>query len=106
MDTVNGGSRPLVELARKIFHGNVLFPGKVDAVSDRVGDNLTEHAVAGLFKELRSESEQVIDIEQSESLEVQLQVLVEFSPEAFGLHSELGFLFDEDAIVSHRLDKC
>ncbi len=99
MHAVDGRGSPLVELARKVLDGDVLRSIKVDAVGDRVGDDFSEHAVAALFQQLRRESEQVINIKQPKRFQLQLQILVEFAEEAFGLHLELRVFLHENAVI-------
>ena len=107
VDTVHGRCSPLVELARKIFHGYVLGALEVQVIGHGIGDHFPEHRVTALFQEFLGESEQVVHVKQPERLQLQLQVFVELSQKALGLHLELGILLYEDAVVAHiRSDGC
>ena len=105
VDTVHSRCRPLVELPGKIFHSDVFCAFKVEAVGHEVGDHFTEYAVAALLQELGGEAEKIVNVKQPERTELQLQILVKFSEEAFGFHLELGIFFNENAVVVHLFVK-
>ena len=102
-DAVHGRCGPLVELAREIFNGNVFLAFEVAGVGDAVGDNLAENAVAALLKELRSEAEEVIDVQQPECRQPELEVLVQFCLEACCLYLKFRMFFYENAVILHIL---
>ena len=103
MDAVDGRCRPLVELAGKVLHGDVLRSFQIDTVRHHIGDNLSEYAVAALLEKFGREAEKIVNIQQPERPELQLQIFVEFSQEALGLYLELRILFNENAVI-HNLE--
>ena len=106
MNAVHSRGRPLVELARQVFDGDVLRSVQVNRVCDRVGHNLSEDAVAALLQKFGRESEQVINIKQPKRFQLQLQVLVEFSKKTLCLHLELRVFLHENAVIGHLCKFC
>ena len=100
-DAVHGGCGSLVELAREIFNGNVFLALEVAGVGDIVSHDFPEDAVAALLKELRSEAEEVIDVQQAERCQPELKVLVQFCLEACCLYLKFRMFFYENAVILH-----
>ena len=98
---VHGGRGPLVELARDVFHGDVLLPFQGKIVGHGIGHHFAEHAVAGPLEQVVRESEKVIHVDEPEGPEAQGQVLVELGKEARRFHPEPVFLFYENASAVH-----
>ena len=68
--TVDCRGSPLVKLSGKIFDCDVFPAFKVTGIHNLVGHHLAEHTVAALFKQFRSKAEQVIDIQETQCLQV------------------------------------
>ncbi len=101
MDAIHGRRGALVELSGNELDGQIALSRKVAAVGYGVGYPLAKNAVAALLQQLGGETEQVVDAEVTQLLEMELQVLVEFLTQALCLDAERFFLFDKDTIVSH-----
>ena len=105
-DAVHGRCGSLVELAREIFNGNVFLALEVAGVCDAVSYDFPEDAVAALLKELRSEAEEVIDVQQPECCQPELEVLVQFCLEACCLYLKFRMFFYENAVILHICMLC
>ena len=105
-DAVHGRCGSLVELAREIFNGNVFLALEVAGVCDAVSYDFPEDSVAALLKELRSEAEEVIDVQQPECCQPELEVLVQFCLEACCLYLKFRMFFYENAVILHICMLC
>ena len=93
LDAVDGGRGALVELSGERLHGEIGVALEVDGVGDGVGHGLAEDLEAALLEELGGETEEVVDAEQPQRLDVELEIGVELPAEALGLNAEgLPFL--------------
>ena len=100
-DTVHSRSRALVELPRKVLHGNIFRAFEVALVGNAVGHDLSEHAVAALLEKVLRETEEVIYIEQTQRREIKLKVFVQLAQEAACFHLKFRVFFYVNAIVVH-----
>ncbi len=101
MHAINRRRGTLVELPGDELHGKIPLACEVALVSNGVRYTLAKDAVTALLQQFWRESEQVIDAEVAQLLQVELQVLVEFLTQALCLNAERFFFLDKDTIVCH-----
>ena len=105
LDALHCGSRPLVKLARQVFHRDIFGAGQVAAVRNIVSDDFPEYAVTAFFQQFRSESEQVVNVQQPQARKRQLEILVEFVQKAIGLYLKFRvFLYKNTIVLAHDYD--
>ena len=95
VDTVDSGGGPLVKLAGDILHRNILSSGKVHRIRHRIGSDLSEDTELAFLCKRIGETEQVIDIDQSEGSQIERKILIELGEQAGSLDPELLFLFNK-----------
>ena len=98
---VDGRRGTLVELAGEVLHGDVFPSRQVARIGHAVGYHFAEDAVTALFEQLSAEPEQVVDVEQLQTADVQVQIGVQLPAQAVGLDPETGMFLNKNPVVFH-----
>ena len=106
MDAVDCGRCALVELAGDVFHGDVFLPLEGTGVGNGVRDGLSENAVTAFLEKIIGKAEKVIHVDEPQGPEMQREILIELSQQAFSLDTEALPLLHEDSFVRHIQEKC
>ena len=77
------------------------FRRQVARIGHAVGYHFAEDAVTALFEQLSAEPEQVVDVEQPQTADVQVQIGVQLPAQAVGLDPETGMFLNKNPVVFH-----
>ena len=103
MHTIDGRRSALVELTGDEFHRQIPLAAEFQVLHHHIRHPLAKDAVFALLQQVLAESKQVVHAKIAHPADVQLQVLVQLTPQALCLHAKpFSFLYKKP-IVHIRL---
>ena len=87
---IHGRSGPLIELAGQTLHGQIPRARKIALVRNAIGYDLAEDGITALLKQLLRETEEVVDIHETQRAQAEIEVVVQLAAQAFGLDLKTG----------------
>ena len=83
---------PLVKLTGEAFHREVRTTVDIHSLGDVISGRFAKYTICAALQQFGSETEEVVDAEQTQVLDVEAEIGIEFTAQAFRFGAEFGQL--------------